>query len=71
MYCDFEFNKKTVSGNYYSKSNLNINNKSEEALADFINNAPILLLHGFIESGNELFLYTKVSYEFMFINYFP
>ncbi|XP_049865472.1 uncharacterized protein LOC126366407 [Pectinophora gossypiella] len=48
---------------YYNKSHLDMNNKSEEALSDFVNNSQSLLLQGFLENESNLLLSTKILDE--------
>lgn len=55
-----------VSEHYYNKSNLKLNEKSEDALSDFINNPQTLIIQGFMNNEN-IFLHSKVStYLFLF-----
>ncbi|CAH0628959.1 unnamed protein product [Chrysodeixis includens] len=52
----------TTIENYCSKSNLQIDRKSEEALSDFINNPQVLIIQSFI-NDQSICLYTKIQNE--------
>ncbi|XP_075972474.1 cytoplasmic dynein 2 heavy chain 1-like [Anticarsia gemmatalis] len=54
---DFVFN--TIE-HYYTKSDLKLDVKSEEALSDFINNPQALILQSFVKNG-EVLLYSKIQ----------
>lgn len=49
-----------VSEHYYTKEKLNVGDKSEEALSDFINNPQALILQSYV-NNEDVLLYTKVS----------
>ncbi|KAJ8726929.1 hypothetical protein PYW08_015326 [Mythimna loreyi] len=54
---DFIF---TTIEHYYNKSDLKLDEKSEDALSDFINNPQILIIQGYMQSDN-IFLHTKIQ----------
>ncbi|KAJ2950705.1 hypothetical protein O0L34_g8965 [Tuta absoluta] len=45
---------------YYTKSHLEVNDKGEDAINDFVNSSQVLLLQGFLENDSHLNLYTKI-----------